>query len=135
MPARGIIVMPSWTIKPGSLDSNRIHLLDLAVSCATNKQATASLKIKFDNEERANTFSSQDGPVDAVFNAIKKIIPHSATLDLYQVQAVTEGTDAQATVMVRLKQNNRIFSAHGSDASVLTASALAYINCLEKLSR
>jgi 2-isopropylmalate synthase len=71
--------------------------------------------------------------VDAIFNAIKNIIPHSAELELYQVQAVTEGIDAQATVAVRLKQNNRIFSANGADTNVLVASAVSYINCLEKL--
>jgi 2-isopropylmalate synthase len=49
------------------------------------------------------------------------------------VQAVTQGTDAQAIVAVRLKQNNRIFSASGADTDVLVASAVAYINCLDKL--
>jgi 2-isopropylmalate synthase len=48
---------------------------------------------------------------------------------------VTEGTDAQANVVVRLKQNNRIFSASGADTDVLTASAIAYINCLDKLNK
>ena len=49
------------------------------------------------------------------------------------MQAVTQGTDAQAIVAVRLKQNNRIFSASGADTDVLVASAVAYINCLDKL--
>jgi 2-isopropylmalate synthase len=93
----------------------------------------ANVKIKIDNEEVETNFRSKDGPVDAIFNAIGKLIPHSASLELYQVQAVTEGTDAQAIVAVRLKQNNRIFSANGADTDVLAASAIAYINCLDKL--
>lgn len=112
---------------------SRYQLMSLDIDCGTNREATVSLKIKIDNEECKTTLRSKDGPIDAIFNAIKKIIPHSASLELYQVQAVTEGTDAQATVVVRLKQNNRIFSAHGADTDVLVASAIAYINCLDKL--
>lgn len=109
------------------------QLIDLDVKCGTLNQAEVAVKIKIDNEEYSTNFSSKDGPVDAIFNAIKVLIPHSATLELYQVHAVTEGTDAQATATVRLKQNNRIFSANGANTDVLVASALAYINCLDKL--
>ena len=48
-----------------------------------------------------------NGPVDAVFNCIKSLVPHEAKLELYQVHAVTEGTDAQAEVSVRLSENGR----------------------------
>ena len=109
------------------------QLLDLEVSSRGLKGADASVKIKIDNDEFGSTFFSKDGSIDAIFSAINKLISHSATLELYQVNAVTEGTDAQATVVVRLKQNNRIFSANGADTDVLVASALAYINCLDKL--
>lgn len=112
---------------------SRYVLTNLEVKCSTGEEAVASVKIKIDNEELETNFRSKDGPVDAIFNAINKLIPHNASLELYQVQAVTEGTDAQATVAVRLKQNNRIFSANGADTDVLAASAIAYINCLDKL--
>jgi 2-isopropylmalate synthase len=114
-------------------NKSRYHLLDLNVECGAKKQAQVQIKIKIDNDELVTTFASKDGPVDAIFNAIKKLIPHKAVLDLYQVKAVTEGTDAQATTVVRLKQDNKIFSANGADTDVLTASAIAYINCLNKL--
>lgn len=108
-------------------------LVGLEVKCGKGEEAFANIKIKIDNEVLETNFRSKDGPVDAIFNAISKIIPHKASLELYQVQAVTEGTDAQAIVAVRLKQNNRIFSANGADTDVLAASAIAYINCLDKL--
>ena len=73
------------------------------------------------------------GPVDAVFNAVKKILPHEATLSLYQVHAVTEGTDAQAEVSVRLEQNGRIESGRGADVDTLVASAKAYVAAVNKL--
>lgn len=111
----------------------RYSLVSLEVKCGTGEEASVKVKIKIDNDEVETNFRSKDGPVDAIFNAISKLIPHNASLELYQVQAVTEGTDAQATVAVRLKQNNRIFSSNGADTDVLTASAIAYINCLDKL--
>jgi len=114
---------------------SRYHLRDLEVKCGTGKISEVGIKIKIDSGEVETSLQSGDGPVDAIFTAIKKLIPHNAILDLYQVQAVTEGTDAQANVVVRLKQNNRIFSANGADVDVLRASAIAYINCLDKLNK
>jgi 2-isopropylmalate synthase len=113
----------------------RYQLIDLDVKSGTNCKAEAKVKIKIDNDECSSIFSSKDGVVDAIFNAINQLISHQATLDLYQVQAVTEGIDAQATVSVRLKQNNRIFSANAYSTDVLVASAVAYINCLDKLTQ
>jgi 2-isopropylmalate synthase len=71
--------------------------------------------------------------VDAVFNCIKALVPHEAKLELYQVHAVTEGTDAQAEVSVRLSHNGRSMTARGSDPDTLVASAKAYLGALNKL--
>ena len=114
-------------------EKSNYQLLSLDVKCGTKEEAFVQIKIKIDNEEVETSFRSKDGPVDAIFNAISKILQHNASLELYQVQAVTEGSDAQATVAVRLKQNNRIYSANGANTDVLAASAIAYINCLDKL--
>ena len=74
-----------------------------------------------------------DGPVDAVFNSIKKVFPHSARLQHFQIHAVTEGTDAQATVSVRLEEAGKIVTGQSSDTDTVVASAKAYINSLNKL--
>jgi len=74
-----------------------------------------------------------DGPVDAIFNAVNAMVEHSAQLQLYQVQAVTEGTDAQAEVSVRLEENGRSVTARGADTDTLVASAKAYVGALNKL--
>jgi 2-isopropylmalate synthase len=118
-----------------SIVHNKSHfeLINLEINCGTKKQASVKLKIRIDSKEVDSSFVSMDGPVDAIFSAISEAIPHEASLELYQVQAVTHGTDAQAIVVVRLKQNNQIFSASGADTDVLVASAVAYINCLDKL--
>lgn len=74
-----------------------------------------------------------DGPVDAAFKAIRKAYPHGGHLDLFQVHAVTQGTDAQATVSVRLKDQGRIFAGQASDTDTIVASAKAYLAALNAL--
>jgi len=114
-------------------NKSNFELLDLEVNCGSKKFADIKLKIRIDSKELQTSFVSKDGPVDAIFSAIKKAIPHDASLELYQVQAVTQGTDAQAIVVVRLQEADKIYSASGADTDVLVASAIAYINCLDKL--
>ncbi|MBM3590402.1 MAG: 2-isopropylmalate synthase [Alphaproteobacteria bacterium] len=123
------------SIIDGSIIENqaRYQLIDLEVNCGNNKEAKIFIKIRIDTIIEQISFVSKDGPVDAIFSAIDKIIPHGAKLELYKVEAVTEGTDAQAHVLVRLNQDNRIYSATGADTNVLVASAIAYINCLQKI--
>lgn len=73
------------------------------------------------------------GPVDAIFNAIKELYPHEAELALYQVHAVTQGTDAQAKVTVRLHENGFTTTGTSAHTDTMTASAQAYIQALNKL--
>ena len=68
-----------------------------------------------------------------LFNSIKKVFPHSAKLQHFQIHAVTEGTDAQATVSVRLEESGKIVTGQSSDTDTVVASAKAYINSLNKL--
>ena len=77
--------------------------------------------------------STGNGPVDATFNSILKLVPHKAVLELYQVHAVTEGTDAQAEVSVRLQEDGRAVTAKAADPDTLVASAKAYLGALNKL--
>ena len=76
---------------------------------------------------------SGEGPVDAIFKAIRELYPHDAALQLFQINAVTEGTDAQATVNVRLEENGRTVSGKASDTDTMAAAAYAYVNALNKL--
>ena len=60
-------------------------------------------------------------------------MPHTARLQLYQVAAVTEGTDAQATVSVRMEEDGRIVTGQSADTDTVVASARAYIHALNRL--
>jgi 2-isopropylmalate synthase len=85
------------------------------------------------NGEEKRIKTSGDGSVDAIFKAIGELYPHNATLQLFQVHAVTEETDAQATVSVRLEENGRTVTGKGADTDTLVAAAYAYVNALNKL--
>ena len=74
-----------------------------------------------------------NGPVDATFNAIKKLTITDYKLKLYQVNAITAGTDAQGEVTVRLEDDNLTAQAKGSDPDIIVASAKAYISALNRL--
>ena len=110
----------------------RIKVSRLRVVAGTEGPQSAELTLEFDGQPRSATCTG-DGPVDAVFNAIRELIPHAAVLRLYQVHAVTEGTDAQAQVSVRLEEDGRISTGAAADTDTLTASAMAYVNALNNL--
>jgi 2-isopropylmalate synthase len=111
---------------------DRIKLVSLTVIAGTRGPQSATLELDIDGRHQTIQ-ASGNGPVDATFNAIKGIIPHEAKLELYQVHAVTEGTDAQAEVSVRLAQNDYAVTSRGADPDTLVASAKAYLGALNKL--
>ncbi len=112
--------------------NDHMQFISLQVVCGSEGPQTADLALEVDNELR-KTVSTGDGPVDATFNAIKELTGYNARLKLYQVNAVTEGTDAQAEVTVRLEEDGKTVNGQGADTDTLVASARAYINALNKL--
>jgi len=111
---------------------DRIKIVSLTVIAGTMGPQSATLTLDIDGKH-VTTQSTGNGPVDATFNAIHALVPHEAKLELYQVHAVTEGTDAQAEVSVRLAENGRAVTARGADPDTLVASAKAYLGALNKL--
>jgi len=111
---------------------DRIKIVSLTVIAGTMGPQTATLTLDIDGKH-VTMQSTGNGPVDAIFNAIHALVPHEAKLELYQVHAVTEGTDAQAEVSVRLSSEGRAVTAKGADPDTLVASAKAYLGALNKL--
>ena len=113
--------------------NDRVRLVSLEVLCGTRHHpASAELELEVDGEVKS-VRATGDGPVDATFNAIKALFPHEARLQLYQVSAVTQGTDAQAEVTVRLEESGKTVNGQGAETDTLVASARAYVNALNKL--
>jgi 2-isopropylmalate synthase len=111
---------------------DRIRLVSLSVIAGTRGPQRATMKLDVEGSVLIEECDG-NGPVDATFNCIKALIPHEAVLELYQVHAVTEGTDAQAEVSVRLSESGRSATAKGADPDTLVASAKAYLGALNKL--
>jgi len=110
----------------------RVKLVALTVIAGTGGPQRATITLDVDGRQETRE-ATGDGPVDATFNAIKKIIEHSGKLTLFQVGAVTEGTDAQAEVSVRIEEGGKIVTGRGADTDTMVASAKAYLSALNKL--
>ncbi|AMY67972.1 2-isopropylmalate synthase [Frigidibacter mobilis] len=113
-------------------DSDYLQVKFLRVVCGTEGPQTAELRMLVGDEEKSAA-TTGDGPVDAAFNAVRTLFPHEARLQLYQVHAVTEGTDAQATVSVRMEENGRIVTGSAADTDTILASVKAYVGALNRL--
>ena len=112
--------------------NDRIKVVALTVIAGTQGPQLATLTLDV-NGQHQTVQATGNGPVDATFNAIKAIVPNEAQLELYQVHAVTEGTDAQAEVSVRLSEEGKSVTARSADPDTLVASARAYVGALNKL--
>jgi 2-isopropylmalate synthase len=111
-------------------DLIRVEALKVTAGKGITPEAVLSLMVE--DEVRTGT-ASGDGAVDAIFNAIRQLYPHAASLQLFQVSAATEGTDAQAKVSVRLEEEGRTVTGRGADTDTMVAAAYAYVNALNKL--
>ena len=112
--------------------NEHIKFVSLVVNAGSHEKHEANMTLEIDSLKK-NSKSSGNGPVDATFNAIKKITNSNFKLNLYQVHAITAGTDAQGEVTVRLEDEKFTSQAKGSDPDIIVASAKAYINALNKL--
>ncbi len=93
---------------------------------------TATVKLKIQGSETLNA-GFGIGPIDATFNTISKMVGSQAKLLRFSVNAISGGMDAQGEVTVRLKENGLVALGKGADPDIITASAKAYINGLNRL--
>lgn len=110
----------------------KIKLVSLRVCSETGEKPNAELILSVDGEEH-KTASDGGGPVDAAFQAIEKLVNSETELQLYSVNSITSGTDAQGEVTVRLKKDGSIVNGNGADTDIVVASVKAYLNSLNKI--
>lgn len=110
----------------------RYRLISLMVHCETGEVPFARIVIS-DNGTEMRAESQGSGPVDATFRAIEVLLASEAKLQLFSVNNITSGTDAQGEVTVRLQKSDRIVNGHGADTDIVVASAKAYLSALNKL--
>lgn len=108
------------------------RMIDMEVASKTGEKNRA--KITFNIEGREVVSEAEgSGPVDAAFKAIEAVASSETDLQLYSVNAITQGTDSQGEVTVRLEKNGTIVNGVGSDTDIVTASVKAYLHALNIL--
>ena len=107
-------------------------LVSMVAHVETGEEPYAKLVIA-DHGKEVKCEAKGAGPVDATFKALESILHSHAELQLYSVNNVTEGTDSQGEVSVRLAKDGRIVNGVGSDTDIVIASAKAYLNALNKM--
>lgn len=116
----------------GSMNAESYKFISQKISTETGEEPRADIVFSIKGEEkRASAIGS--GPVDAIFKAIESVAQSGATLQIYSVNAVTQGTESQGETSVRLARGNRVVNGQGADTDVLVATAKAYLSALSKL--
>ncbi|WP_020207901.1 2-isopropylmalate synthase [Gilvimarinus chinensis] len=118
-------------VKPHSVPET-YQLGDLEVMCKTGQQPNAKLSLVIDGTTQ-HAEATGSGPVDATYKAIERLAKSDATLKLYSVNAITQGTDSQGDVTVRLEKDGHIVNGVGADTDIVVASAKAYLHALNLL--
>ncbi|OGQ67546.1 MAG: 2-isopropylmalate synthase [Deltaproteobacteria bacterium RIFCSPLOWO2_12_FULL_50_11] len=123
-----------------ALMANMIHkkdeiyiLEEVRVESGSHIQAKATITMTIKGKKVTEKFACGDGPVDAVFQAIRKLTDFHGKLVKFSINAVTGGTDAQGEVMVAIEDEGRVEGGVGSHTDIVVASGMAYVNALNRL--
>lgn len=111
----------------------RFKLVCMNVCSETGVIPRASVTLMIDGKEQSAE-ADGSGPVDATYKAIESIAESGCSLQLYSVNSITSGTDAQGEVTVRLERGGRIVNGLGADTDIVIASAKAYVHALNLIS-
>jgi len=107
------------------------ELVHVQITCGDPAIPTATVQLKHEGELLRDA-DTGNGPVDAIYRAINRIVQVPNDLIEYTVQSVTEGIDAMADVTIRLRADNYIFTGRAAHTDIVAASAKAYLQALNK---
>ncbi|HBB31038.1 MAG TPA: 2-isopropylmalate synthase [Cyanobacteria bacterium UBA8803] len=130
-----------WDLEAIVLDETQIQiergfqLEQVQVTCGDCACPTATVTVVTPDGEIFTDAAVGTGPVDAVYQAINRLVKIPNQLIEFSVQSVTEGIDALGTVTIRLRHQDRIFSGQASDTDIVVAAAYAYTNAVNRLYR
>jgi len=111
----------------------RYTLEYLHVTSGTGVVPTATVRLKSPDGKSLQGAASGDGPVDACYNAIDRLIPFKGKLQDYMIQSVTSGKDALGEVAVKLASNGRVEHGRAASTDIIEASAKAYLSAINRL--
>ena len=108
------------------------ELINYVVNSGNIISTSAQITLKKDGEQLTGICIG-DGPIDAAFSAIEQIIGYRYELDDFQIQAVTEGTEAMGSALVKLRSEGKLYSGNGISTDIIGAGIRAYINAVNKI--
>jgi len=111
---------------------NSWQLVSFHTSAGSGSIPTATLEMRFNDGELCCDAATGDGPIDAVFNAMERIVGIEARLQEFQVRSVSSGKDAQGEVLVEISAKGRGYSGRGVSTDIIDAAAQAYLRALNK---
>ncbi|MCL6431910.1 MAG: 2-isopropylmalate synthase, partial [Anaerolineae bacterium] len=114
-----------------SLDGYALELVQ--VSCGNHSMPTATVRLRTPEGTVKADAALGAGPVDAVYQAINRVIGVPNELIEFSIKAVTEGLDAIGEVTIRIRSDGQVFTGRGADTDIIVASAKAYMNALNRL--
>jgi 2-isopropylmalate synthase len=113
--------------------SEAYHLEQVQVSCGDKSVPTASVKLIAPDGRVLADAALGTGPVDAVYQAINRLVRVPNTLTEFSVTSITEGIDAIGEVTIRIESEGKVYTGRGADTDIIVASAKAYMNALNRL--
>ncbi|MGL5646491.1 MAG: 2-isopropylmalate synthase [Clostridium sp.] len=109
----------------------KYKLKSFNVSTGNNITSTATVMLEIDGEVKEEA-ACGDGPVNALYNAIERVLDKKRIVKDYSINAITSGADALGEVSVKLESENSKVIGRGVSTDVIEASILAYVNALNK---
>jgi 2-isopropylmalate synthase len=108
------------------------ELINYVVNSSNVISTSAQITLRKDGKDMPG-ISIGDGPIDAAFSAIEQIIGYRYELDDFQIQSVTEGTEAMGSALVKLRSDGKLYSGNGISTDIIGAGIRAYINAVNKI--
>ncbi|MDO5014802.1 MAG: alpha-isopropylmalate synthase regulatory domain-containing protein [Clostridia bacterium] len=107
-------------------------LKNYMVTSASSLFSNAQINIEKENEELVG-LATGNGPIDAAFVALDKIVGKKYELDDFQIKSVTKGKEAFGVTLVKLRSDGRLYSGRGISTDIIQASIMAYLNAINKI--
>jgi 2-isopropylmalate synthase len=114
-------------------EHNKYKLERFIINSGNTITSTATIALNVEGKT-IEEVSAGDGPVDASYKAIERILATGARLEDYRIQSITENEDAQGEAVVKLRRGGRAVTGRGLSTDIIEASILAYLNAAQKLS-
>ncbi|MBI2165508.1 MAG: 2-isopropylmalate synthase [Chloroflexi bacterium] len=109
------------------------RLEHVQVSCGDHEIPTATVSLRGPEDRLYVDAATGNGPVDAVYKAINRIVGVPSKLVEFNIRSITETTEAVGDVTIRIEKDGKLYTGRGTSTDIIVASAKAYMNALNRL--